>query len=142
MHSRRRAAASSRRDRASSARSRSTITPLIIITCSLNSRITRSASWYSAFASSASRSSRSTSGIRLWASTNVKRFAMSRRLTQRGRRHDSAGNRGQPTLSQQEDHVFTVHEQNRKNRKDEKTYPTRDGEPVFRSEERRCRERG
>src|ERR1039458_1717300 len=93
MHSRRRAAALSRRARASSARSRSTITPPIIITCSLNSRITRSASWYSAFASSACRSNRSTSGIRLWASTSVKRFAMSRRLTQRGRRRNSARGR-------------------------------------------------
>src|ERR1035437_3792350 len=88
-----REAASSRRARDSSARSRSTITPPIIITCSLNRRITRSASWYPPLASSASRSRRSTSGIRLWASSSVKRFAMSRRLYQRGGRRNTVCDR-------------------------------------------------
>src|ERR1017187_3874501 len=91
--SRSRAAASSRRARAWSARSRSIMTPPIIMTCSVNSRIACSASWYSPLASSAWRSRRSTSGIRLWASTSVKRFAMSGRLYQRGRRRNRACDR-------------------------------------------------
>src|ERR1039458_1145040 len=92
--SRSREAASSRRVRAWSARSRSTMTPPIIMTCSVNSRIACAASWYAPLASSAWRSRRSTSGIRLWASTSVKRFAMSRRLYQRGGRRNTAGKRG------------------------------------------------